>query len=119
MKTYSCKVRLGGSVMHEVPKDEVTAAEVTILRYIHGDDAVLEIKPVGDIDRSDVAELDRLRETYGQTGDGDVISPRKDIVSKLFGIGATAALPKALPGIELPTEKEPPKINRRASSLTE
>jgi len=105
--------------MHEVPKSDVTAAEVTVLKYIHGEDAVLDVKMAGDVQRSDVEELDRLRETYGQTADGDVISPRKDIVSRLFGMGATASLPKTLPGIELPVEKSAPKISLRTANHVE
>ncbi len=48
MKLYSCKVRLGGSVVNEVRKDSVLAAEIMLLRGIHGGDAVLEVRLDGE-----------------------------------------------------------------------
>lgn len=59
-KLYSCKLRLNGSVLNEVPKDEVTAAEIEMLRGIHGSDAVLNIKDAGSVERSDADERVRV-----------------------------------------------------------
>jgi len=35
VKVYNCMVRPGGWVMHEVPKFELTAAEINVIRYKH------------------------------------------------------------------------------------
>lgn len=59
-KLYSCKLRLNGSVLNEVPKDEVTAAEIEMLRGVHGSDAVLNIKGAGSVERSDADERARV-----------------------------------------------------------
>ena len=60
MHLYACKVRLHGSVMNEVPKEDVTACEVMILRLIHGDDAIVALRCTGDVARSDEEERSRL-----------------------------------------------------------
>jgi hypothetical protein len=75
MKLYSCKVRLHGDVRDEVRKDNVTQAEITVLRRIHGDDAVLEIRSAGATDRNEAAERDRLNAAYGE-----------GTVNKIFGM---------------------------------
>jgi hypothetical protein len=75
MKLYSCKVRLHGDVRDEVRKDNVTQAEITVLRRIHGEDAVLEIRTAGATDRNEAAERDRLNAAYGE-----------GTVNKIFGM---------------------------------
>ena len=46
MKYYNCRVRVGGNLNNEVPKSKISAAEVTVLREIHGFDAVVDLKEV-------------------------------------------------------------------------
>lgn len=75
MKLYDCKVRLQGEVKDEVRKYGVTAAEIKVLRRIHGDDAVLEIADNGAADRNEHEERERLEAVYGDK-----------IISKIFGI---------------------------------
>lgn len=68
MQTASCFVRLlnsNGPHKNEAFKAPVTPAEVVILRSIHGDDAVVHLKPLGMDKREHRAELDRLRYEYG------------------------------------------------------
>jgi hypothetical protein len=55
--------------MNEVRKDEVTAAEIEVLRMVHGDDAVVEIKPAGDVKRSDNEERQRIYDRYAGPAD--------------------------------------------------
>lgn len=43
-KFYSGRLRLGGSVLHEVPITGVPAAEVIMLQYLHGADAVVDLR---------------------------------------------------------------------------
>lgn len=47
MLAYDCKVRLAGSVNNEVRKYGITAAEIAMLKYTHGPDAVVEITTAG------------------------------------------------------------------------
>lgn len=63
-KFYSCKVRLQGNVLNEVPKTDVTAPEIEILRALHGSDAVVNIVEAGEAKRSDRDERARLVEIY-------------------------------------------------------
>lgn len=68
MQTASCFIRLlnsNGPSKHEAFKSPVTPAEVVILRAIHGDDAVVRIKPMSMDKREHRAEIERLRIEYG------------------------------------------------------
>ena len=77
MKIYNCKVRLHGDVRDEVRRKNVTSGEIRVLRQIHGDDAVIEISPLGkeatstdpvraDAPRTDAEERARLEAIYGE-----------------------------------------------------
>lgn len=62
---YSAKVRLGGSVLNEVPKSDLTAPEIEVLRMLHGDDAVVEIKEQAvKAKRSQAEERQRIYSVY-------------------------------------------------------
>lgn len=87
MQTASILVALGGDLGNTVPKHDVTASEIAVLRAIHGNDAVLDIEPTGDIKRSNLEELSRLRATYGNAKDTE----NKAIVDVLFP-GAAARM---------------------------
>lgn len=108
MQLYSCKVRLAGSVLNEVRKPEVTVPEIYVLRHLHGEDAVLEIKPLrkeamdpGPEDedgnptkpvlRTDRAERQRLAELYDPEG-------MKGLLTTLFGVGGMP-LPQVIEGV--------------------
>lgn len=84
MQTAKVLVNIGGDAGNMVPKT-VTAAEVAVLRAIHGEEAVHDIEPIGDEPVSQRDELDRLRQTYGRASDGE----SRSIVGLLFpGAGA-------------------------------
>lgn len=68
MQTANVTINVGGDKGTQVHKS-VTAAEIPVLRAIHGDDAVSNIDPTGEVERSNREELDRLRETYGRATD--------------------------------------------------
>lgn len=107
MQLYDCKVRLSGSLYNEVPKTGVTAAEITVLRVIHGSDSVADIKPdVFDRKRSDGSERARLDSIYGSA-----ISKIEDIKSLNGIFGVAAPLPQHLPGFE-PDAKQKKKAGR-------
>lgn len=75
MKLYDCKVRLHANPQDEVRRRKVTAAEIRVLRQMHGDDAVVEIKETGEATaRSVEQERDRLARLYTEP-----------VVTKLFG----------------------------------
>ena len=66
MQIADCLVRIGGDVGNTVPRYGVTAAELALLREIHGEDAVVEITPIGEVeDYNPVEERSRLSSVYG------------------------------------------------------
>lgn len=94
MKLYNGTIRLETSVLHEQEGKDMTAAEILLIRFIHGGhDAVVNVTESGETDRSDWEELERLRRSY-QAGS----------VEKVFGVGATR-VPHELP--PEPTEEVP------------
>lgn len=86
MELYDAKVRLNGKIQNEVPKTSITAAELLVLRAIHGDDAVVDLKIAGDEPKSHDDERDRLGRLYGDK-----------VVRELFG-ASHQELPRRLPG---------------------
>jgi hypothetical protein len=63
---YSAKIRLGGSVLHEVRKTGLSAAEVVLLRREHGPDAVMDMVLIDDRHVSETVERARLAAIYGE-----------------------------------------------------
>lgn len=108
MKFYSGKLRLAGSVQNEVPKKDMSAAEVILLRHLHGDDAVVISKHEGDRRRSSNDERDRLIDLYGEK-----------IVTEIFG-PYFRELPPEVEDIEEQEEIIPtPKKRARKAKATE
>jgi hypothetical protein len=66
MKLYSCKIRCQGDIRDEVRRLDVTGAEITLLRHLHGADAVIEIRQTGDVDRDEDEERHRLGKVYAE-----------------------------------------------------
>ncbi len=83
MNLYNAAIRLQGDTAHEVEKKGLTAAEIMVLRRIHGLDAVVRIVAVPpSLDapgRSQREERDRLRKLYC---DRDLTA---GLVNELFG----------------------------------
>jgi hypothetical protein len=100
-KLYSCKLRLEGSVLNEVPKDDVTVAEIMMFRALHGNDAIVNIVETGERTVADAAERQRVVAKF--------INPARDAPPRLkaktemfrnmFGHD-TLPLPKALEAAE-------------------
>lgn len=98
MQIANALVALGGDKGNTVPKMNLTAAEIAVLRAIHGLDSVLEIEPVGEIERGNREERTRLRMAYpAKDEDGNVI------VDMLYP-GAGARVYEGLDELELPEE---------------
>jgi hypothetical protein len=99
MQIANVVVAIGGDAGNQVPKFNVTAAEIAVLNAIHGDGAVTDILPTGKITRSHRDERARLMAIYGRMQDGKDISP----VSQLFP-GAAARVFEDLHELDLPEE---------------
>lgn len=86
-KLYDCKLRIGGSVLNEVRKDQITASEIEVYRVLHGSDAVLDIKEAGEVKRTDREERARLEELFANpaTAMGESLAKKKRMLSDLFG----------------------------------
>jgi hypothetical protein len=97
MEIANVLVALGGDTGNTVPKYEVTAAEVAVLRSIHGDQAVLDIEPTGTVERSNREERSRLKSLYGNARDGS----QNSIVEMLYP-GAAARVFETFEELELP-----------------
>jgi len=65
MEVFSCNVALGGNRGMIVRKEYCSPAELTILRFFHGDTAVDSIAPQGKYS-FEGTERDRLNEIYGE-----------------------------------------------------
>lgn len=87
MKLYSCKLRLAGAVTNEVLKDDVTAAEIEVLREIHGGDAVLDIKATGEDGKTSAQERARLKRIYAseESLSSQSLGKRMAMLRNLFG----------------------------------
>lgn len=113
MQLYNCTVRLSGSMLNEVVKTGVTAAEIKVLRALHtsaeaGVDVVHKIEAAGRVDRSDEDERARLVEEYGE---GIANNENVKTINNILGFEGNP-LPKTIPGVDsLP----PPKTGRRAT----
>lgn len=109
MKLYDCKLRLAGNVMHEVFKGSVTAPEIEIFRFVHGEDAVVDIKEVDDVKRSSAEERSRLKQIYANPEmlNSKALKQKQDMLRSLFGHDR-APLPEDLAGIEtqVPEDEE-------------
>lgn len=93
MHYYKTKVRLNGSVNNEVWKI-VSAPELLLLQYIHGNDAVSEVTEVKNNKIDLFEEKNRLRESYNQA-----LSKKEQTIDGIFG--ALGTLPERLPTEQL------------------
>lgn len=97
MEIYNAKILLGGSRDNEARKTFITAAEVAVLRHIHGQDSVLELAHVGtckDLKGKQAREI--LAVAYGAEDNGPG-GPK--ILKDIFG-PESAALPTEVEGVE-------------------
>lgn len=113
MQLYKCVLRLNGSLHNEVPKNDVTAAEIQVLKAIHqgpetGVDAVVRIQPTRKVDRSDQEERARLQDLYGASV---ARNPRLRSLNDILG-HPSVPLPRVVPGVA-ESEPEPSAGKRR------
>lgn len=103
MQLCNLTLRLGGSLLHTVPKVNTTPAEILILRKIHGDDACVDIRPTR-FDKSirQEPEYDRLSQAYDRAGSLNAApgDEHKSVMASMFP-GAMKKLPTTLEEIGL------------------
>lgn len=97
MQTAHVLLSLGGDAGNQVMKYGVTAAEIAVLRGIHGDEAVTEVEPHVEIKRSHREERMRLLSIYGGARGGE----NKPVVEGLFP-GAAARVFENLHELDIP-----------------
>ena len=103
MNRYSCEVRLVDNNqlnLTSVEKTNVSAAEIVILRHIHGDDRVANIRFQNrDKELDFEEEYDRLRNLYPKRI--EQAGKMMPLIEALFPRGP-ASMPDAVAGIKLP-----------------
>lgn len=109
MQTADVMVAVGGGRDNTVPKYGVTAAEIAVLRALHGPDAVFDIEPTEEVERTNREELGRLRQEYGGAKDGD----GQRVVDLLYP-GAAARVFESFDELEIPEDFY--KAEKRVSS---
>ena len=90
MRLYDCHVRLGGITSSEVPKHDITAAEILILRHLHGDDGVVRIVSKAEIAINQFELRDQLRYKY------EVSEHQVGLIVKVLGLDHMNNLPDEL-----------------------
>lgn len=106
MQVCKCSVLIGGDRNHVVNKKDVTVAEIEILRVLHGEDAVIDIKPTKQDTRKHADELARLKTIYRKRLPGPDASGQKNIVDIVYS-GPRPKLPANLKdiGVDYPVKK--------------
>ncbi|MDI1263862.1 MAG: hypothetical protein PS018_11455 [bacterium] len=97
MQIANIMLSLGGDNGNTIPKFAVTAAEIAVLRAIHGDESVNDIEPIGDVKRSNREERARLGAIYGGA---KVPNTQTPIVETMFP-GVAARVFETLDELEL------------------
>ncbi|MFY7925569.1 MAG: Rho termination factor N-terminal domain-containing protein [Aquidulcibacter sp.] len=101
METANVFVAIGGDRRNTVPKYNVTVAEVEVLRFIHGEDAVFDIELLPEtVKRTHRQEIGRLTEKYGRQEGEARVSPA---VATLYP-GSGARVPETFEDLDLPDE---------------
>lgn len=102
MELASAVVRHAGNLGMTIHKEKLTPADLMLLRFIHGNDAVLQITVTHTNAKRDMAkEIERLREFYGVKA-FETVFP-----------GVSPVLPTTLEqaGIKPPTEEDEPEVD--------
>ncbi len=89
MQYYKAKVRLSGSTMNEVQK-VLSAPEILVLQYIHGVDAIVQVKHAKTAQINLREEKQRLKSLYDQA-----LVKREQSIDTIFG--PLGSVPEQLP----------------------
>ncbi len=63
---FTCTVRLGGNLLHEVNKEGITSPELKVLRNIHGGESIVNVKRTESVEVDEMDEHYRLARIYGK-----------------------------------------------------
>lgn len=91
MELFDCTLRLGGNIFHTLVRNGVTDREIRLLRAMHGNDAVVDLKKVGDreiVEREELFSLVRKYSTSADTltnTDGARLTGRR-LVERVFSV---------------------------------
>lgn len=108
MQFANIMLALGGDQGTTVPKTEVSASEIAVLRLIHGADSVFDVEPVTPEDeakrkRTSREEIRRLTELYGKARIATANGGDTSVINVLFpGAGAQAI--QNLDDLDIPHE---------------
>lgn len=94
MQIFSGKIRPSGDINTEIVRKDITAAEVMVLREIHGQDAVVSLEMKSSDKRDHAYEYERLVRKYSRSDDG------RKALSSLFGSPQNPQLPTSLKGFK-------------------
>lgn len=98
MKLYSAKIQLAASKLNEVLRFNLSAAEIALLRVLHGQESILDVKHTGNVNRADASERNRLAAIYSYRDQNGALDGH-NLVLKYLGA----------PGVPLPQEVEFPQ----------
>jgi len=83
MEHHTACLAIGGDISHVIVKEFVTPAEIVLLRQIHGDHAVTNIRPTGAFDHDGDAERNLLGEIYDDATVEQVFGKYGDVPASL------------------------------------
>lgn len=86
MDLHTATVRLAGGLRMQLPKENLTAAEIVVLKHLHGQDGVVDVSRTRETKRQHRVEVERLRSTYGD----------KAVEACFPGASSMTRLPKTL-----------------------
>ena len=97
MQLSKIELRIGGSLLHTTIKTDVTPAEIMVLQRLHGNDAVVNVRPTRiDANRSHSREYDRLANLYDNAASASAPGDESTrLLGQLFP-GAMKKLPVTL-----------------------
>jgi len=95
---YNCNVRPGGDLIHDVPKENLSAAEIMVLNHVHGEGSVVNIEPTKTTRTPHKEEYGRLCDVYGAKS-----------VQEVFGNIFNVRLPNKLDLDAMDDDDEPEK----------
>jgi hypothetical protein len=83
VQLYDCEIRLGGDIMHTQERCGITNGEIRVIRAIHGESGVVNVREVGTKDVNEIEELYGLAVKYSKD-----IDPRPGVklVEGVFGV---------------------------------
>lgn len=117
MQLCNVTLRLAGSLLHTVPKTDITPAEILVLQHIHGSDAVVDVRPTRQLKNPRHADIyEKLATDYDRAASASAPGDdSKSILASLFP-GAIKRLPTTLKEIGLGHLMSPASIAAAAAA---